>query len=100
MPWRRQRRSWVAVDRGACSLRAVQLVFGPDGPFVAHWVNVEAPSSSQPAAGSGNVKEASSDAGAAPPVASLPIEGQRESAQAGAMTPSMLAAGLEQFGTA
>ena len=41
MAWRRTRRSMVAVDRGSCSLRAVQLAFGDGTPAVVHWLNTE-----------------------------------------------------------
>jgi len=41
MRWRRQHKSGVAVDRGACSFRAAQLVFSPAGPGIAHWINAE-----------------------------------------------------------
>jgi type IV pilus assembly protein PilM len=66
MAWRRQRQSWVAVDRGACSFRAAQLVLGPDGPRVCHWINVENP----PKAGEREAATANNnDAGAASAVA-------------------------------
>jgi Tfp pilus assembly PilM family ATPase len=74
MHWRRQHKSWVAVDRGACSFRAIQLVFDEGGPRIAHWINVETPPG--PAA-----QEAASDAGLGP------------------SGPPALAAGLAQFGT-
>lgn len=75
MRWHRQHNSWVAVDRGACSFRAAQLAFGPDGPRVTHWLNIESP----PKGPANNTPDAPDN---------------------DAMPPSTLTTGLEQFGTA
>ncbi len=80
MRWRRRHKSAVAIDRGACSFRAAQLVFTPEGPGVAHWINVEnlpkPPAKDAPAA-------------AATPPAACPAP----------MEALAMESGLEQFGT-
>jgi len=39
----RSKTSLVAVDRGACSLRAIQFSFAAGNPRIIHWLNAEQP---------------------------------------------------------
>jgi len=70
MWWNRRNKSLVAVDHGACSLRAVQLRYEKGAPYVVHWINIEH-------------RAASSDS-------------QANSEDAG--SPSEFLSGLQQFG--